>query len=375
MLPMPTLAIDARTANAEKRAGVGAFCTELLRALPAAAPGWRLLCYVDAPPRNDFPLAPPLAEVRVLPRVPGWTQRALPRALREDAPDVYFSPLTHLPFRCPCPAVAMVLDLAYVSFPGYFTLRQRWQARAQTAWVVRRADRLLALSEATRADLQRLYGVDPACVGVTLAGPAPQFHPPDPAAIAAARAELQLPEHFVLYVGRLQPRKNIARLIEAFAEVRQRHPDLPHQLLIAGDRGWMYDTIFTAAQQSPARDHIRFLDFVPGAQLPALMAAADVVALVSLWEGFGLPVIEAMACGTAVLTSNTSSLPEVAGDAAALADPYSVGDIAIQLERLLTDPAHRAAFAARGPAQAARFTWADTARRVMQAVESARISR
>lgn len=371
-----TLAIDARLANEDEHAGVGTFCTELLRALPPALGDWRLVLYLDAPPKAHFPLGADTAVIRVLPRIRMWSQRALPAALAEDHADVFFSPVTNLPFRCPCRAVAMVMDLAYVSFPDHFTLRQRLQNRLQTWWTVRRADRLLALSEATRADLERMYGVPRANIGVTLAGPAPRFAArPAPEAIARIRKELELPPRFVLYVGRLQPRKNIARLIEAFALVCARNPGLPHRLLISGGKGWMFDGIYAAAQASPARERIHFLGYVPDDSLPGVIAAADVLALVSLWEGFGLPVIEAMACGTAVLTSNCSSLPEVAGDAAMLADPNTVGDIAEKLERLLLDDAYRGALAARGPAQAAHFTWAATAARVMETVDSTLQSR
>lgn len=368
----PVLAIDARLANEAEHAGVGTFCTELLRVLPQAASSWRLVLYLDRPPGRQFPLAASQADIRVLPKVPLWTQRALPSALLADRPDVYFSPVTQLPFNCPCKAIAMVMDLAYVSFPGHFTLRQRLQNQLQTAWAVRRAGRLLALSEATRNDLNRLYGVPRDAVGVTLAGPARRFapvHAPE------TLAELGLPPRYVLYVGRIQPRKNITRLIEAFAVVRARNPELPHRLVIAGGQGWLYDGIYAAAQDSPAREHIQFLGYVPDELLPALITGADVLALVSLWEGFGLPVIEAMACGTAVLTSNCSSLPEVAGDAACLADPNDTQDIAQKLEHLLLDDVYRGTLAARGPAQAARFTWEATAARVMEAVEFVRDSR
>lgn len=372
----PVLAIDARLANARQRAGVGTFCNELLRALPPVLGDWRLLLYLDESPRDGFPLSPQQAEIRVLPRRRGWTQRALPRALLEDRPAVFLSPVTQLPLHCPGKCIAAVMDLAYVSFAEHFTLRQRVLARVQTAWCVRRADLLLSLSEATQRDLQRLYCVPPERAPVVLAGPSPQFvAPKDGGEAARVRAALKLPGRFVLYLGRLQPRKNIPHLVESFAQVVARHPELPHHLVIAGDRGWMYDGIYAAAQASPARERIHFTGFVEDADVPGLVAAADVLALVSLWEGFGLPVIEAMACGTAVLTSNTSSLPEVAGDAAALADPCDVNDIARQLERLLLDDAYRSTLAARGPAQAAKFTWGETAARVMRAVESVHQSR
>lgn len=366
----PTLAIDGRLANAPQRAGVGTFCTELLRALPEECGEWRLRVYLDAPPRDGFPLDASQAELVVLPRVRLWTQRALASALEAEPPEAYLSPVPQLPWRCPCPSLAMIMDLAYVTHPEHFTLRQRLQNRLQTRWVVWRATRLLALSECTRRDLARLYAVDPAKTIVTLAGPAPLFQG------AAARViDPTLPTRYVLYVGRLQPRKNIARLIEAFTLVRARNPLLPQHLVIAGDPGWLHDGIYAAGQASPARDFIHFLGFVPENGLPGLIAGADVLALVSLWEGFGLPVIEAMACGTAVLTSNTSALPEVAGDAALQVDPHNTEAIAAGLERLLVDDALRTEVAARGPAQAARFSWGATARRVMQAVESVLPSR
>lgn len=360
------LAIDGRLANASQRAGVGNFCSEVLRALPEVCGEWRLRVYLDAAPRSDFPLPPTLADLVVLPNVRFWNHRALAGALRADPPSVYFSPVPQLPWGCPCPSLAMVMDLAYVTHPAYFTLRQRVQNRLQTRWVVWQATRLLALSECTRRDLAQIYDVNPDMVPVTLAGHSPRFgvHASD-----VARPD-GLPDRYVLYVGRLQPRKNVARLIDAFAQVCATHPELPQDLVIAGDRGWLYDGIYAAAQVSPMRERIHFLDFVPEEQLPGLIAGADVLALVSLWEGFGLPVIEAMACGTAVLTSNNSALAEVAGDAAEQVDPLDTSAIAAGLARLLCDDARRTTLAARGPIHAARFTWKETARRIMAVVES-----
>lgn len=364
------LGIDGRFANLPNRAGVGAFSHAMIAALPACLGADQLRVYLDAPPRPDFPLGPEQADLRVLPHRRFWTQRALAAELASHPPDAYISPLFQLPWRCPCPAVPVAHDFAFLRFPGEFTAWRRLQARAQAWHAVRNATRIVAVSQATAADLREFYQVPTDRVDVCLEAAAPVYQPQSPEAVAALRARIALPDHFMLYLGRLQPRKNLVRLIDAFGQVVERRPDLPQHLLIGGGKGWLYDTIYRAAEASPARERIRFLDFVPEADLPTLYTAADAVALVSLWEGFGLPVIEAMACGTPVITSNVSSLPEIAGDAARCVDPADPRAIADGLEAVLGDAALREDLRARGRARAAQFTWdraaaalADAARR------------
>jgi glycosyltransferase involved in cell wall biosynthesis len=173
----------------------------------------------------------------------------------------------------------------------------------------------------------------------------------------------------VLYLGRIQPRKNLDRLIDAFSETAARHPELPHHLVLAGDRGWMDQPIREKARRSPAADRIHFTGFIDEEDLAALISAADALALVSLWEGFGLPIIEAMACGTAVITSDCSSLPEVAGDAALIVNPEDTGAISAALDRLLRDQSRRHELEEKGFERARAFTWEKTAQRVMDAVK------
>jgi glycosyltransferase involved in cell wall biosynthesis len=365
------LGIDGRFANMARRAGVGAFSHALLAALPSAAGDWRLRVYLDATPRDDFPLSSDQAQIRVLPAVRWWTQRALARELAAHPPDVYFSPLLQLPWRCGSPAVPVAHDLAFLRFPEEFTWQRRIQAQLQARHAARNAAHIVAVSEATANDVRTLLGVPASRISVALEAAAPQFQPQPPARIAEVRARHALPEHYVLYLGRLQPRKNIARLVAAFEQVLARRPDLPHHLLIGGGKGWLFDQIFASVAHSPARDRIRFLDFVPEEDLPAFYTAADAVALVSRWEGFGLPVLEAMACGAPVLTSDVSSLPEIAGHAALLVNPDDTTAIAAHLERLMEDPGLRDALRQRGHVRAAQFAWEKTAAAVMQAVEHA----
>lgn len=360
--------IDGRPANAPRRAGVGTYCSELLRALAARA-DVRLRVYLDHAPHERFPLEPSEAELRVLPSTRAWTFRRLGPELRRDPPAVFLSPGLQAPAFCPCPRVATVHDLAYLTFPAYFTFRRRLSARFQLRMALWCAQHFVADSEATRQDLRRLMHVPLERISVGLAGCAARFQPcGDPELLRQVRATYELPEHYILYVGRLQPRKNLDRLIKAFELLRERRPDLPHELVLAGDKGWLYADIFQTAQESPARDAIHFTGFVEDADLPVLTSGASVLALVSLWEGFGLPVVEAMACETAVVTSNSSSLAEVAGDAALTVDPYNVEAISQALERVVSDETLRRDLQARGRERARAFTWEKTAERVVAAL-------
>ncbi len=364
------LGIDGRLANAPRRAGVGNFCFGLLQALPPHLQDIRLRIYLDAPAAADFPIPPEEAEFCILPRKPLWTQRVLGPELRRRPPSVFLSPVLQLPFRAGCRTLATIHDLAFLHHGEHFTWKRWLLARLEIHHAVRSAHRLLAVSDATKNDLMSRFRLPPERIVVTQEGVSPRFQRPEECVLRALRSRHSLTEPYIVYVGRLQPRKNIVRLIEAFASVIQHHPEFPHLLVIAGDNGWMYGPMYEAAQASPVKDRIRFLGYVPDEDLPALIGGADALALVSLWEGFGLPVVEAMACGTAVITSNCSSLPEVAGDAALLVDPYDVADIARALERVIRDAPCRMELQQRGLTQAARFTWDATARTVMDAVRS-----
>jgi len=368
------LGVDGRAANTAQRAGIGNYTHGLLGALLATAGQDVLRVYLDAPPRPGFPVPPESAEIRILPARRLWSQRTLRAELHQDPPHVLLSPTLQLPLSAGCPMVATVHDLAFLSFPGEFPWRRRWLARLRARHAVRRAAHLIADSAATRADLLRNYPVAEERVTVAHAGFVPALASPvDATEVARVRRAHELPGPFVLYLGRLQPRKNLPRLIAAFEQVCAAHPELPHHLVLAGAAGWMERSIHAAVAASPLRDRIHLPGFVPEADLPVLLQEAEVLALVSLWEGFGLPVLEAMACGTPVLCSNCSSLPEVAGDAAVLVDTRDTGAIAAGLARLLCDAELRAGLRACGPERAAQFSWEATAQTVWAAVRRLRV--
>lgn len=369
-----TLGMDVRLANMGRRVGIGNYCLEVLRALAPLAEtgGVRLRLYLDAPPRPGFPDLPADADVCVLPAGRFWTQRVLGRELRRRPPDVFLSPTLQIPLGCPCPVVATVHDLAYFTFPRHFTCGRLLLGRLQARYAARRADRLVADSAATAHDIRRYLWVGEDRIVVALLAPAAQYRQEIPQEqVDAARAVLGLDAPYILYVGRIQPRKNLERLILAFERAVKRHPDCRHRLVIAGGKGWLHERVYKRARRSSCAERILFPGHVADTYLPALMRGADALVLVSLSEGFGLPVIEAMACGAPVITSKGSSMVEVAGDAALLVDPLEVESIAAALGEIIARPALREELRAKGLDRASDFTWESTARYVLNAALAA----
>ncbi|MGC8779506.1 MAG: glycosyltransferase family 4 protein [Anaerolineae bacterium] len=273
-----------------------------------------------------------------------------------------------LPLACACRAVVTVHDLSFLRYPQAF----RRLNRAYLSWItraaVRKACRVIAVSESTRQDVIALYGVPADRVVVVPNGVAEAFRPADRSEVAAFRRRKGLPERFFLFLGTLEPRKNIERLLDAYALFLRDHAarmaDRPC-LVIAGAKGWFYEAIFARVQRLNLADRVFFPGFVPAAELPWWYRAADLFIYPSLYEGFGLPVLEAMACGTPVITSNASSLPEVAGDAALLVPPDDADALAGAMARVWHEPALAAALREAGLKQASRFSWQRTARETL----------
>jgi glycosyltransferase involved in cell wall biosynthesis len=230
---------------------------------------------------------------------------------------------------------------------------------------VRVATRLLAISKATKDDLVRIYGVPPERVAVTYLAADESYSPvEDLAQIAAAKARHGIAGEYLLFVGTLQPRKNLVRLVQAFAEATgpgrnaQGQSGLPNlQLVVAGKKGWWYSELFSVVKALGLGSRVVFPGYVAASDLPALYSGSTAFVFPSLYEGFGMPALEAMACGTPVLASNVSSLPEVVGDAGILVDPTDTGALAAAMRRLVDDSALRAELRQRGLARASRFSW------------------
>jgi glycosyltransferase involved in cell wall biosynthesis len=286
-----------------------------------------------------------------------WEQAIQPWAARRAHLDLLHCPAFVGPLVGNVPFVVTIHDLSFLLCPEGFRGGNRTYLRLLTGWSVRRARRVIAVSESTRQDLVRLYGLVPDRVDVVPNGVDTAFRPLPAGEVAAFQVRQGLPEQFLLFVGTLEPRKNIVRLVEAYARLPQERCPL----LLVGGKGWFYEQVFRRVKELDLAEEVRFVGYVPAEDLPWWYNAATALVYPSLYEGFGLPALEAMACGTPVITSNTSSLPEVVGQAGTLVEPTDVAALAAALQRVLQDAARRAQMRTAGLAQAARFSWSGTA--------------
>lgn len=299
-----------------------------------------------------------------------WEQAVAPVATLRDRLDVLFCPVNVVPLLGALPVVVTVHDLAFLAHPETFHRSKRRYLSAMTRLSVHRARRVIAVSAHTKDDLVRSFGVAPTKVTVIPNAMDDRFTPDEDWRSADQfRAEHGLPERYILFVGTLEPRKNLRRLIEAFALVAQVDADVA--LVIVGAAGWMSSDLAPLVRVRALSERVIFAGYVPDEELPHWYRAATIFCYPSLYEGFGLPVLEAMACGTPVVTSTTSSLPELTGDAALHVDPTDVAALADSLRTLLADPARRSMMREAGLVRARGYSWARTAAATYAVIEDA----
>lgn len=362
-----TIAIDASRTTAARRTGTENYALQLLRALLALDTPHRFRLYFRNDPPPDLLPDLPHVERRVI-RVPRlWTHIGFAAALWRTRPDVTFVPAHTLPLAFPGRAVVTVHDLGYIYFPeahpGFSRRYLDWTTRTSA----RRATRILADSLATARDLSAHYDVSPNKIALVYPGVDTSLaRVTDAQRLAQVRARYGLPQTYLLFVGTLQPRKNIARLVRSYARWRRESGRVDVGLVLAGQQGWLFDPRWTEGVEG-----VHLTGYVDDADVAALYSGALALVFPSLYEGFGFPVVEAMRCGTPVITSTTSSLPEVAGDAALLVNPRDEAEIAQAIDRIVTDEALRAALIERGYEQAGRFTWQRAAEQTLRVLEQA----
>ncbi len=295
-------------------------------------------------------------------RIP-WEQALAPLLLRRSGASLFHGTLNVIPMSCPVPGVVTVHDLAFIRFPYTFRSYNRTYLDLATRASVRRAARVCAVSEHTRREVIGLLGVPPERVVVTPNAARAHFQVPDPAAVDAFRQRKGLPNEFILYVGTLEPRKNLITLLEAYSRIAA---DTRAPLIVGGGKGWLYQPVFERLEALNLRDRVQFVGYLDEEELPLWYAAASVFVFPSLYEGFGMPPLEAMSCGTPVVTSNASSLPEVVADAGLMVAPHDAEGLAAAVLRVLTSADLRAELRERGLQRARHFSWRTTAERTLQ---------
>lgn len=369
------------TAALTQGGGIGRYTRELIHALTTEAPHLTYKLFSARPPAvlpvpDSLPVAPHVSHYPA-PVDEHWLYRLWYRA-RLPVPvqlfmggiDLFHSPDFVLPpVRGRVPTIVTVHDLSFIHYPETFPANLVAYLNRVVPWSVGRASHILADSLSTSRDLQALWGVTPERITVLYSGVNERFKPVrDQATLAAARQRYGLDEPYVLAVGTVQPRKNYEMLIRAFRPVAERYP---HSLIIVGGKGWLDEGLPREIERQGLQGRVRLAGFLDDADLPAVYSAADLLAFPSLYEGFGLPLLEAMACGTPVITSNTSSLPEVASDESAiLLSPHDEGAWTTALLRLLGDDGARRDLIAAGFARSAQFSWRAAARQLAALYES-----
>jgi len=285
--------------------------------------------------------------------------------------------LLHVQYTAPpfarCPIVSTIHDLSFEHLPETFTRHSRAQLRLTVRRTARKAARILTLSEFSRRDIIETYAVNPDRVLVTPAAAPARFAPVEnETELKEIRERYRIKANYLLSLGSLQPRKNLARLIEAYASLQKlcSNDQLP-QLVFAGKPGWLDDEIYRAARRENRNESIKFVGYVPEKDLPALYSGAICFVYPSFFEGFGLPVLEAMQCGTPVIAGNRTSLPEVTGEAALLFDPFDSGALAEAIGRVVDKPGYREELRVKGLERARAFSWTTTAKLTLQAYEEA----
>lgn len=290
-----------------------------------------------------------------------WEQLVQPMRLMAERVDLLHSLAFVQPVVLPCPGIVTIYDLSFVLFPQRHQPWRRLYLRWGSGLSARRAKRVVAISASTKRDIINLLGVPEEKVDVVPCGVDDDFRPVDkPELLDELRRKHSLPPRMLLFVGTIEPRKNLTTLLKSYALLRERMK--PPPLVIGGPRGWRHGEVFSLAEELDLLDEVLFPGYIARDELPLWYNAADLFVYPSLYEGFGLPPLEAMACGTPVVVSDTSSLPEVVGDAGILVDPTSAEELAQAMERVLTDIELRDLLRARGLERARTFTWQRTAR-------------
>lgn len=360
---MKSYLLDGRSAT-DHFPGIGRYISNLAQALPPIlADDEHLLVLRDTTHTSQWQLPTSSEKVTIIDTAVSpfslKQQWQIPGLLKDHNIACYHSPYYLMPYRIKAPTILTLYDLIPQKYPEYVAAKARLMVNNLTRVAMRCSDRFIAISEATRQDFLEAFALSPDQVTAVPLAADPKFKPETEAAIAEIQQKYQIPPNYVLYLGINKPHKNLLNLVKAW-QILQAESSITYTLIISGawDKRYPEAKQFAIEQNIP---NIQFIGPVQDVDLPALYSGADLFVFPSIYEGFGLPVLEAMASGTAVICSNTSSLPEVGGNAVLYIDPHKVEQIGEQIIKMIQDEELREAYRQKGLVQAKKFSWHNTA--------------
>ncbi|MBI2617077.1 glycosyltransferase family 4 protein [Candidatus Gottesmanbacteria bacterium] len=375
-----TIGIDGNEANTKERVGIGQYAYQLLSHLNDLErrrinkPTNRYIVYLKNAPSPDLPKISDFWRYKVFGPSKLWTQIALPLELylSRDKIDVFFSPSHYVPRFSPLPHVMSIMDVSFLFFPELFRKKDLYQLKEWTAYSVKKAVSILTISHFSRNSIIDAYKVSPDRVVVTYPGYDKKSFRKDRLKTKDQDLikRLGIRGRYILFVGTIQPRKNITKLLDAFETIQKEH-DI--SLVLVGKKGWLTEPIFEKIGRSPLKNRIIWLNYVSNSILSVLYRGAQCFVLPSLYEGFGIPAIEAMACGCPVVVSKTTSLPEIVGNAGVLVDPLQSESIAEGLSKVMAERNFRDIMIRRGLEEVKRFDWGQCAKQTLKVLENVHI--
>lgn len=371
-----TIALNAHLLSAQagyRSAGIHGYIYHTLAQLPLIEPHWRYQVMVgegNPPPhlqltvqRSRLATRHPLARI-------AWEQLLQPVTLAGFHADLYHAMAFVSPLYLSVPSVVTVYDLSFIHYPQALSRARRWYLETFTPSSCQRATRIIAISQSTAQDIAQTFGIASEKIAVAIPGVDSRFRPLEAAQVAQFRQQQGLPERFLLHLGTLEPRKNLVMLLRAYAALSARLREQT-PLILAGGKGWDYDEIFQTIEQYHLQNTVRYVGYVKGDELPLWYNAALALVYPSLFEGWGLPVVEAMACGCPTVVSAVSSLPEAAGDTGLCLPPQDDAAWTLGLRQVIEDEAWRTASHHAGLQRAQQFTWQHTAQATLTAYREA----
>ena len=368
------IAVNARFLLKDRLEGLGRFSHEVLQRLVKDHPEHQFIFFFDRPYSEEFVYADNVIPVSVFPpaRHPYlyylWFEWSLPRQFKKWKPDLFFSPDGFLSLKAEIPQVPVIHDLAFEHYPEYVSKTGAAYYRKYFPQFAKKAIRIATVSSYSKEDIQKTYGIKPELIDVVYNGASEGFHPLSDEKLANFRKEKMQNHPWFVYVGSLHPRKNIHRLLKAFDQFKVEDSE-NYQLVIVGRKAWQTEELEEVYSNMTYKDSVIFTGRISDEEMLPYLCGARALSYIPIFEGFGLPLLEAFQCGTPAITSNGSSLPEVAGDAAICVDPMSARDIAQAMLQIAKDDSLHERLKKNALKRAQAFSWGSTAERVWQCLE------